>query len=92
MALGFECFFPLIPPYPAAEIRCVRVFKKGIHAASVALDHTLRLWNLVSGREELSIHNVHAGEQNWCQLHVDEKNRIIYWASGSEVWCQNLIT
>ncbi|XP_066491632.1 NACHT domain- and WD repeat-containing protein 1 [Tiliqua scincoides] len=69
----------------SAEIRCMRVFRKGMHAASVALDHTLRLWNLVSGREELSIHNVHAGEQNWCQLHLDEKNRIIYWASGSEV-------
>ncbi|KAJ6633997.1 hypothetical protein lerEdw1_014204 [Lerista edwardsae] len=74
-----------ISGFPEAEIRCVRVFKKGMHAASVALDHTLRLWNLVSGREKLSIHNVHAGEQNWCQLYVDEKNRIIYWASGSEV-------
>lgn len=70
----------------------MRVFRKQMHVASVALDHTLRLWNLISGREELSIHNVKAGEQNWCQLDVDEKNRIIYWASGSEVWYQNLIT
>lgn len=64
------------------------MFQKGTHAVSVALDHTLRLWSLVSGREELSIHHAHAEDQNWYQLHVDEKSKIVYWLSDSQVWSQ----
>ncbi|XP_053149163.1 NACHT domain- and WD repeat-containing protein 1 [Hemicordylus capensis] len=76
----------------SAEVRCVRVFGKGTRAASVALDHTLRLWSLVSGRQERAIPDVQAGEQNWCQLHVDERQRTVYWASGSEVKAWSLET
>ncbi|XP_054835571.1 NACHT domain- and WD repeat-containing protein 1 [Eublepharis macularius] len=76
----------------SAEVTCVRVFAKGTRAASAAQDHTLRLWSLVSGQEELTIHNVHAGDQPWSQLHIDEKNSIIHWVSSSEVKAWHLET
>ncbi|XP_063003441.1 NACHT domain- and WD repeat-containing protein 1 [Elgaria multicarinata webbii] len=69
----------------SAEVRCVRVFGDGRRTASAALDHTLRLWSLESGREELSIC---PGERPCRQIHVDEKNRLVYWVSDSEVQSQ----
>ncbi|KAM6459064.1 NACHT domain- and WD repeat-containing protein 1, partial [Liasis olivaceus] len=76
----------------SAEVKCVKLFGKGTRAASVAMDHTLRLWCLDSVREEFSIHNVHPGELRCCQLHIDEKQQIIYWASGLEVSAWHLRT
>ncbi|XP_015742924.1 NACHT domain- and WD repeat-containing protein 1 [Python bivittatus] len=76
----------------SAEVKCVKLFGKGTRAASVAMDHTLRLWCLDSVREEFSIHNVHPGELRCCQLHIDEKQQIIYWASGLEVSAWHLKT
>ncbi|XP_077187495.1 NACHT domain- and WD repeat-containing protein 1 [Paroedura picta] len=69
----------------SAEVRCVRIFGRGTRAASAALDHTLRLWSLASGREELVIPHSPAGGQPCSQLHVDEKNGLVYWVSSSEV-------
>ncbi|XP_067417779.1 NACHT domain- and WD repeat-containing protein 1 [Emydura macquarii macquarii] len=69
----------------SAEVRCVKVFGKGTRAVSVAMDYTLRIWNLVSGREKFSIQDIHSGEQHLYQLHVDERNRIVYSASGAKV-------
>ncbi|XP_034293392.1 NACHT domain- and WD repeat-containing protein 1 [Pantherophis guttatus] len=76
----------------SAEVKCVKLFGKGSRAASVAMDRTLRLWCLDSAREDFSIHNVHPGELRCCQLHVDEKNQMIYWASGLEVSAWHLET
>ncbi|XP_015665402.1 NACHT domain- and WD repeat-containing protein 1 [Protobothrops mucrosquamatus] len=76
----------------SAEVKCVKLFGKGSRAASVAMDRTLRLWCLDSAREEFSIHNVHPGELRCCQLHIDEKNQMIYWASGLEVSAWHLET
>lgn len=64
----------------------MKVFGKGTRAVSVAMDYTLRIWNLVSGREKFSIQDIHSGEQHLYQLHVDERNRIVYSASGAKVW------
>uniref|UniRef100_A0A8C6X5H2 NACHT and WD repeat domain containing 1 n=1 Tax=Naja naja TaxID=35670 RepID=A0A8C6X5H2_NAJNA len=76
----------------SAEVKCVKLFGKGSRAASVAMDRTLRLWCLDSAREDFSIHNVHSGELKCCQLHIDEKNQMIYWASGLEVNAWHLET
>uniref|UniRef100_A0A670XS93 NACHT and WD repeat domain containing 1 n=1 Tax=Pseudonaja textilis TaxID=8673 RepID=A0A670XS93_PSETE len=76
----------------SAEVKCVKLFGKGSRAASVAMDRTLRLWRLESAREDFSIHNVHPGELKCCQLHIDEKNQMIYWASGLEVSAWHLET
>ncbi|XP_070593727.1 NACHT domain- and WD repeat-containing protein 1 [Erythrolamprus reginae] len=76
----------------SAEVKCVKLFGKGSRAASVAMDRTLRLWCLDSAREDFTIHNVHPGELRCCQLHVDEKNQMIYWASGLEVSAWHLET
>uniref|UniRef100_A0A8C5RM93 NACHT and WD repeat domain containing 1 n=1 Tax=Laticauda laticaudata TaxID=8630 RepID=A0A8C5RM93_LATLA len=76
----------------SAEVKCVKLFGKGSRAASVAMDQTLRLWCLESAREDFSIHNVHPGELKCCQLHIDEKNQMIYWASGLEVSAWHLET
>uniref|UniRef100_A0A8D0L6V3 NACHT and WD repeat domain containing 1 n=1 Tax=Sphenodon punctatus TaxID=8508 RepID=A0A8D0L6V3_SPHPU len=76
----------------SAEVRCVRMFGKGTRAVSAAMDGTLCLWNLNSGREEFSIKDAHSGEQHLCQLHVDEKNRIVYSTSGSKVNAWHLDT
>ncbi|XP_039194405.1 NACHT domain- and WD repeat-containing protein 1 isoform X3 [Crotalus tigris] len=76
----------------SAEVKCVKLFGKGSRAASVAMDRTLRLWCLDSASEEFSIHNVHPGELRCCQLHIDEKNQMIYWASGLEVSAWHLET
>ncbi|XP_029470055.1 NACHT domain- and WD repeat-containing protein 1 [Rhinatrema bivittatum] len=69
----------------SGEVRCVKVFGKGTRAASSALDHTLRLWNLVTGKEQYAVQEDHAGHCHCCLLHVDEKNSVVYSASGSQI-------
>ncbi|XP_063145187.1 NACHT domain- and WD repeat-containing protein 1 [Candoia aspera] len=76
----------------SAEVKCVKLFGKGTRVASVAMDRTLRLWCLNSVREEFSIHNVHTRMLRCFQLHIDEKNQMIYWASGLEVSAWHLET
>ncbi|KAM7134751.1 NACHT domain- and WD repeat-containing protein 1 [Macrochelys suwanniensis] len=76
----------------SAEVRCVKVFGKGTAAVSTAMDYTLRIWNLVSGRQKFSIQDSHSGEQHLYQLHVDERNRIVYSASGAKVNAWHLET
>ncbi|XP_028905545.1 NACHT domain- and WD repeat-containing protein 1 [Ornithorhynchus anatinus] len=70
------------------EVRCVKVFGEGSYAISSSTDHTLRMWNLVSGTEKYAIWDggsVNSGERNFCCLHLDEKNGIVYSASGSKL-------
>ncbi|XP_075759495.1 NACHT domain- and WD repeat-containing protein 1 [Pelodiscus sinensis] len=76
----------------SAEVRCVKVFGKGTCAVSAAMDYTLRIWNLVSGRQKFSIQDSHSGEQHLYQLHVDERNRIVYSALGAKVNAWHLET
>ncbi|KYO41873.1 NACHT domain- and WD repeat-containing protein 1 isoform D [Alligator mississippiensis] len=68
-----------------AEVKCVKVFGKGTSAVSAAMDHTLRIWNLVSGTEKFSIEDTHFSKPHLCQLHVDERNMVVYSASGEKV-------
>ncbi|XP_025066071.1 NACHT domain- and WD repeat-containing protein 1 [Alligator sinensis] len=68
-----------------AEVKCVKVFGKGTSAVSAAMDHTLRIWNLVSGREKFSIEDTHFSTPHLRQLHVDERNMVVYSASGEKV-------
>jgi WD40 repeat protein len=72
----------------AAEVKCVRVFAQGTLAISASKDHTLRLWSLLSGQEKVTI--LDGGSQNptepqsW-DLHVDERNNVVYSTSGARV-------
>nr|XP_033811856.1 LOW QUALITY PROTEIN: NACHT domain- and WD repeat-containing protein 1 [Geotrypetes seraphini] len=66
-------------------LKCVKVFGKGTQAASCALDHTLRLWNLVTGKERHSVQEDHAGHCHSFLLHVDEKNGVVYSVCGSQI-------
>ncbi|KAM9330625.1 NACHT domain- and WD repeat-containing protein 1 [Gastrophryne carolinensis] len=68
----------------SAGIRCVKVFGQGTRAVSGSLDHTLLLWNLVTGKKYLTIQENHTHYSN-AYLHVDEKTGVIFSASGSQV-------
>ncbi|XP_074060516.1 NACHT domain- and WD repeat-containing protein 1-like [Macrotis lagotis] len=77
------------------EVRCVKMYGQGKYAISASKDCTLRTWNLLSGKEKYVIWNgVSAGprESHFCCLHVDEKNKVVYSASGSKVNAWNLET
>lgn len=61
----------------------MEVFEKGTCAVSAAIDHSLRIWNLISGRARFIIQDMHPKEQSSHHLHVDEGNRIVYFSSGT---------
>lgn len=73
------CLFSL-----AAGIRCVKIFSSGTRAVSGSLDHTLLLWNLITGKKYLCIQEDHTTYEN-AYLQVDEKIGVIYSAAGSKV-------
>ncbi|XP_063770572.1 NACHT domain- and WD repeat-containing protein 1 [Pseudophryne corroboree] len=72
----------------SAGIRCVKVFGLGTRAVSSSLDHTLLLWNLVTGKPYLCIED-HSNYET-TSLHVDEKIGIIYSVTGSQVCGWNI--
>ncbi|XP_008575795.1 PREDICTED: NACHT and WD repeat domain-containing protein 1 [Galeopterus variegatus] len=77
------------------EVRCVNVFGKGTFAISASKDHTLRLWNLLSGQEKFVIWDGGSKSptepQIW-SLHVDEANKVVYSTSGTKINAWNLET
>ncbi|XP_068517399.1 LOW QUALITY PROTEIN: NACHT domain- and WD repeat-containing protein 1 [Anas acuta] len=72
-------------PGHSAEVRCVKVFGKGTCAVSAAMDHSLCIWNLISGRVKFVIQVTHIEEQPSHHLHVDERHRIVYFSSDKKV-------
>ncbi|XP_047933726.2 NACHT domain- and WD repeat-containing protein 1 isoform X1 [Anser cygnoides] len=72
-------------PGHSAEVRCVKVFGKGTCAVSAAMDHSLRIWNLISGRVKFVIQDTLIEEQPSHHLHVDERHMIVYASSDTKV-------
>ncbi|KFV51482.1 NACHT and WD repeat domain-containing protein 1, partial [Gavia stellata] len=79
-------------PGHSAEVRCVKVFGKGTRAVSAAMDHSLRIWNLISGRARFIIQDTHMEEQPSHHLHVDEGHMIVYSSSDTKVNAWHLET
>ncbi|XP_045845669.1 NACHT domain- and WD repeat-containing protein 1 isoform X1 [Meles meles] len=77
------------------EVRYVKVFAKGTLALSASKDHTLRLWDLLSGREKFTIWDRGSKDPTepeiW-SLHVEEAKKVVYLASGSKISAWNLET
>ncbi|KAF4014393.1 hypothetical protein G4228_006313 [Cervus hanglu yarkandensis] len=84
-----------ILPGHTGEVRCVEVFAQGTLAISSSKDHTLRLWDLLSGQEKFTIWDGGSKDptesQTW-SLHVDEAKKVVYSASGSKISAWNLET
>ncbi|XP_009893499.1 PREDICTED: NACHT and WD repeat domain-containing protein 1 [Charadrius vociferus] len=76
----------------SAEVRCVKVFGKGTRAVSAAMDHSLRIWNLISGRPRFIIQDTRMEEQPSHHLHVDEGHMIVYSSSDTKVNAWHLET
>ncbi|KAM9103980.1 LOW QUALITY PROTEIN: NACHT domain- and WD repeat-containing protein 1 [Megaptera novaeangliae] len=79
----------------AQEVRCVKVFAKGSLAIPTSKDHTLCLWNLLSGQEKFTIWDgvsKDPTEPQISSLHVDEAKKVVYSASSSKVNAWNLET
>ncbi|NWI89563.1 NWD1 protein, partial [Pitta sordida] len=87
---GFEMLHTL--PGHSAEVRCVKVFGKGTSAVSAAMDHSLCIWDLISGTARFIIQDTHPEEQPSCHLQVDEGHRIVYSSSGTKVNAWHLET
>uniref|UniRef100_F6TW45 NACHT and WD repeat domain containing 1 n=1 Tax=Equus caballus TaxID=9796 RepID=F6TW45_HORSE len=82
-------------PGHRGEVRCLKVLAKGTCAISASKDHTLRLWNLLSGREKFTIWDRGSKdppEPQICSLHADEIKKLVYLASGAKVSAWNLET
>lgn len=66
----------------------MKVFAKGTLALSASKDHTLRLWDLLSGQEKFTIWDRGSRDPTepeiW-SLHVEEAKKVVYLASGSKV-------
>ncbi|NXN26228.1 NWD1 protein, partial [Nycticryphes semicollaris] len=87
---GFEMLHAL--PGHSAEVRCVKVFGKGTCAVSAAMDHSLRVWNLISGRARFIIQDTRIEEQPSHHLHVDEGHMIVYSSSDTKINAWHLET
>uniref|UniRef100_H3BFE0 NACHT and WD repeat domain containing 1 n=1 Tax=Latimeria chalumnae TaxID=7897 RepID=H3BFE0_LATCH len=75
----------ILTGHSAGEVRCVQVINEGTRAVSGSSDHSLRLWNLLTGKEVYSIQEDHAGYEVFALLQVETKKEMIYSVSGSQV-------
>lgn len=62
------------------------MFGKGTSAVSAAMGHSLRIWNLISGRARFIIRDTHIEEPPSHHLHVDEGHMIVYSSSDTKAW------
>ncbi|GCB73678.1 hypothetical protein scyTo_0002758 [Scyliorhinus torazame] len=69
----------------AAEVRCIKVIHNKAYAVSGSFDHTLRLWNLLTGKEIYSIAEDHTDYQHFALLQVDEATDVIYSVAGAQI-------
>lgn len=69
-------------------MKAVRTLARGSLAVSASRDHTLRLWDLLSGREKFMVADRGAQEppepRAW-SLHVDEAGKVLYSVSSCKV-------
>ncbi|KAM6331894.1 NACHT domain- and WD repeat-containing protein 1 [Alca torda] len=79
-------------PGHSAEVRCAKVFGKGTSAVSAAMDHSLRIWNLISGRARFIIQDTRIEEPPSHHLHVDEGHMVVYSSSDTKVNAWHLET
>lgn len=62
------------------------MFGKGTCAVSAAMDHSLHIWNLISGRARFIIQDTCIKEQPSHHLLVDEGHMIVYSSSDTKIW------
>ncbi|XP_027627109.1 NACHT domain- and WD repeat-containing protein 1 isoform X1 [Tupaia chinensis] len=77
------------------EVRYVNVFAEGTLALSASKDHTLRLWDLLTGQEKFTIWDggsKTATEPQIWSVHVDETKKVVYSAHSSKISAWRLET
>ncbi|NWV01394.1 NWD1 protein, partial [Upupa epops] len=76
----------------SAEVSCVKLFRRGTCAVSAAMDHSLRIWDLTSGRAKFIIQDTRTEEEPSHHLHVDEGHMLVYSSSHAKVSAWHLQT
>uniref|UniRef100_A0A8C4XB11 NACHT and WD repeat domain containing 1 n=1 Tax=Erpetoichthys calabaricus TaxID=27687 RepID=A0A8C4XB11_ERPCA len=74
------------------QVECAKLFHKGSQAVSAARDNTLRLWNLLTGKQVYAIEVDHGSDGGHSGLHVNEQSNVVYWCAGFQVNAWNLDT
>ncbi|KAG2463912.1 NWD1 protein, partial [Polypterus senegalus] len=74
------------------QVECAKLFHKGSQAVSAARDNTLRLWNLLTGKQVYAIEVGHGSDGGHSSLHMNEQSNVVYWCAGFQVNAWNLDT
>ncbi|XP_015220730.2 NACHT domain- and WD repeat-containing protein 1 [Lepisosteus oculatus] len=75
-----------------AEVQSVKVLDKGARCLSASRDSTLRLWDLLSGKQIYCINEGPFGAPVCTQRHVTEQRGVIYSTCGSQMSAWDLET